>query len=826
MTLTFTENVVIVGADLLVGGGAEISSSLTVGGDLTVAGSTVLNSFQIVGPGAAIVSASSYSSFNQLVAQVGSNRVNILIEKEFPVLANLTIPAEYSLHFMSTGYISIGTAVTLTLNTTELTAQQRAVFTFGLGAELALGTAWQEFSAEWVGGPQTYFEKVVPAEPTHITLIITRYGELNAIGTISGAFAFRESGFLVTIGVCEITFTRLEASEWQIFSPSAATRLHFTSGISIDASWFSDFDALLLAIGTDSSVITGNLIQIYTQGTVIPPTVTLSLEKGQRVGVHATADVTFAGAIVAYGTTITQGIDGGQVGTFTHTGSLVNLEQSYLSRSEFDAIFDGQYLDQGLIRINTDTIFENGYDPMGIIASLSSLGGDLTSVQGTANDALNLATDKALIFRQDTQPLVATQGDIWVYTGVIGLNRMYWFDGVSWQLSDNAQIATAISGASNAVSLAAAKSIISYGLSSVPPVYPAPEEGDMWYQTDTQLLMVWSPEEGPDGDWVEVKTGEQITKSSSAPTVKRDGLLWYDSTNKLTKRWDAGENAWDIVGDYTQTKIDGGVTTTGRLMVADGTTTVQAGMSGNSEEGTDVRIWAGATFEDKASAPFRVYEDGSLHSSLIQTLDQGEVANFSIDSINHRVQAIDEDGKIFFDLNLNTGNCVIGSPTGEHLTWDNATQKLGLYLDALSVRQLYTEEAIVYLTPDAPLTDSMGVDTVVTQDWSEYEILGIQVVVGAGVTKHIRFEFAIGGQWGTWGGAKLIFAAYAHRTSDNPDTQLYTRANPTALTYQSLSGVYEADLGEGTYYFKIMVNASSQAYIYAYSNIKVTVSPL
>jgi hypothetical protein len=49
---------------------------------------------------------------------------------------------------------------------------------------------------------------------------------------------------------------------------------------------------------------------------------------------------------------------------------------------------------------------------------------------------------------------------------------------------------------------------------------------------------------------------------------------------------------------------------------------INAGMSGMGNNDTDVRIWAGATKEDKEIAPFRVLQDGSLVASKAQISGQ------------------------------------------------------------------------------------------------------------------------------------------------------------------------------------------------------------
>jgi hypothetical protein len=66
--------------------------------------------------------------------------------------------------------------------------------------------------------------------------------------------------------------------------------------------------------------------------------------------------------------------------------------------------------------------------------------------------------------------------------------------------------------------------------------------------------------------------------------------------------------------DHTQTTIDGGLVTTGTLQVVQGGT-VAAGITGNTAGDTAVRFFAGSTFANRASAPFRVLQNGAIYAT-------------------------------------------------------------------------------------------------------------------------------------------------------------------------------------------------------------------
>ena len=63
--------------------------------------------------------------------------------------------------------------------------------------------------------------------------------------------------------------------------------------------------------------------------------------------------------------------------------------------------------------------------------------------------------------------------------------------------------------------------------------------------------------------------------------------------------------------DNTKTTIDGGVVTSGTIQLAGNDTTIKAGVTGEGTADASIRIWAGATKENRAIAPFRVAQDGT-----------------------------------------------------------------------------------------------------------------------------------------------------------------------------------------------------------------------
>lgn len=76
--------------------------------------------------------------------------------------------------------------------------------------------------------------------------------------------------------------------------------------------------------------------------------------------------------------------------------------------------------------------------------------------------------------------------------------------------------------------------------------------------------------------------------------------------------FDVGD--WDDAGIYdnTQTVIDGGIITSGRIQLASDDQHIVAGVTGEGTADTAIRFWAGATHAQRAQAPFRVQQNGKV----------------------------------------------------------------------------------------------------------------------------------------------------------------------------------------------------------------------
>ena len=164
--------------------------------------------------------------------------------------------------------------------------------------------------------------------------------------------------------------------------------------------------------------------------------------------------------------------------------------------------------------------------------------------------------------------------------------------------------------------------------------------GDMWYNTSTKLLKRYTVS-GTNYLWRTIEDQKAIDAYDAAskaqdtadgkrrvfvstPTPPYDiGDLWLTGgssdgqlkrcvTARASGSYVANDWAIAVYYDNTKTTIDGGIVTSGTVQLAGDDASIKAGITGNGTADTSVRIWGGASFENRATAPFRVLQDGSF----------------------------------------------------------------------------------------------------------------------------------------------------------------------------------------------------------------------
>ncbi|OUN69468.1 phage tail protein [Barnesiella sp. An55] len=161
--------------------------------------------------------------------------------------------------------------------------------------------------------------------------------------------------------------------------------------------------------------------------------------------------------------------------------------------------------------------------------------------------------------------------------------------------------------------------------------------GDMWYSSTTKLLKRYSSSYA----WVTIEDQKAIDAYEAASKAqdtadgkrrvfvstpkppydigdlwltggKTDGLLKRCITARASGSYVANDWVEAVYYDNTKTTIDGGIVTAGTVQLAGNDQSIKAGITGEGTADTSVRFWAGASKSNRATAPYRVLQDGSF----------------------------------------------------------------------------------------------------------------------------------------------------------------------------------------------------------------------
>ena len=161
--------------------------------------------------------------------------------------------------------------------------------------------------------------------------------------------------------------------------------------------------------------------------------------------------------------------------------------------------------------------------------------------------------------------------------------------------------------------------------------------GDMWYHTTNSELKYYTS--SYKWELVEDAKAKAAYEAASQAQATADGKrtvfvdtpkvpycigdLWVDgkvlkrSVANKTSKQSYNVNDWVLAVEYDNTKtvIDGGLVTSGTLQVAGDNKSILAGITGQGTTASSVRFWAGASFENRTTAPFQVLQDGTFKAT-------------------------------------------------------------------------------------------------------------------------------------------------------------------------------------------------------------------
>jgi len=270
------------------------------------------------------------------------------------------------------------------------------------------------------------------------------------------------------------------------------------------------------------------------------------------------------------------------------------------------------------------------------------------------------------VFAQDTEPTSGmSNNDFWIDTD--GDNTVYIYNGSAWVLhtgtthiqaeeptdggpgdywfdSDDSYTAYYVSG--SWVNFTGTRWIQTSEPSS------GMSAGDLWFDSDDS----YKPYVYHEDEWVDNRDqalglviaevadaqasadGKVTTffaPSTEPPTAEGLGDLWYQEDTGILVRWN-GSDWTDGVSDHTETVIGNGLVTTGRLVVMNATTE-QGGICGTTGAGTsEIGLWLGSTYANRASAPFRVTHGGAvtMTNASLRTASTNDYIDVSAQSLS------------------------------------------------------------------------------------------------------------------------------------------------------------------------------------------------
>lgn len=270
-----------------------------------------------------------------------------------------------------------------------------------------------------------------------------------------------------------------------------------------------------------------------------------------------------------------------------------------------------------------------------------------------ANDALALAKTKRRIFTS-TPYTPYEVGDLWVQGGSGDIMRCKTsratgsYTSSDWEkaskYTDNTELNKFINGTYNNAITDLTNQIdgkIETWFQTTDPAsswtttaMKTKHVGDMWYHSTQKKLKRYSSsyswvniEDQKAIDAYEAANNAQDTADGkrrvfvSTPYPPYDiGDLWVNGKDlrrcqtKKVQGQSYNINDWVVAVDYDNTKtvIDGGLITSGTIQVAGDNKSILAGMTGQGTAANSIRFWAGASFENRATAPYRVMQDGSV----------------------------------------------------------------------------------------------------------------------------------------------------------------------------------------------------------------------
>ncbi|GIV03938.1 MAG: hypothetical protein KatS3mg015_2768 [Fimbriimonadales bacterium] len=484
----------------------------------------------LTSPDGVWVDTRAFSGLADLVNSRGDTETFVLLAREEVVSTQLTLPQSWHLLFARGGRIRVAAGGDLSVSAASVNAPAgRQIFEIDQGGILRLTTEGRKARLSWFSS----MSAALAAIPSGGTLVVDRDETLSGtLDASSVALEWEAAGPTLTLSAgAQLWLNRVIAGEWPIFSGVTPAGLKPRAGSRLKAEWFQDLgqfstviDPQVACTAAFSSVVPNNV-----DGLVVPANLTLYFEAG-------------AGIDQATGTTLT--IAGGvfSLSNWRFGDGLITVNGDEMAVGSYIRVTDdlNQYITQiepGKIRIGPATQFDPGYDPNQAYTLAQTAQVDATQAIADAAAAHAAADGKIVSYYQSTPPTGQSIGDIWFDTD--DNNRAYYWNGTSWVDASDYRIVQALNSAFTAQATADGKATLYYADSGLPPA--SPEDGDLWFRTDTGRLAVY---DAVVGGWVDHVVGSVTYHQAAPPVGAVDGDIWYDTDDGIFFVYDGATGVW------------------------------------------------------------------------------------------------------------------------------------------------------------------------------------------------------------------------------------------------------------------------------------------
>jgi len=186
----------------------------------------------ITGPNAIWTDSRAYTTLNDAISAVGSSERTIVIASPQTV-TSLTVPANVTLKFERNG--SISNSGQLTINTKNIIADNRQIFTGAGDIDFAAGT---KIKSSWFSTSETAFS--ITSDDT-VTLVITKPQTLTTNCSVGNNVVLEWEGpgniLTANAGVIVSNIGQIKAGPYQLFA--GAGNFDFVAGSVLKSSWFA-----------------------------------------------------------------------------------------------------------------------------------------------------------------------------------------------------------------------------------------------------------------------------------------------------------------------------------------------------------------------------------------------------------------------------------------------------------------------------------------------------------------------------------------------------------------------------------------------------------